>query len=145
MRRGFALMDAIVGGMVLGIALGVVLTLASRSVAAQTRGQDQLVASWLLDELLGMVLVEGPEAYPQLHPTEGQFEPPFDRYEYDLDIEDTGLRTPFLVTATVRWPQGRQDLQVQAQTYIAGRIGDPVEFREPLEPIDRIGRYYEDE
>ena len=33
-RRGFALMDVIVGGVMLGIGLGVVLTLASRASTA---------------------------------------------------------------------------------------------------------------
>ena len=33
-RRGFALMDAIVGGVMLGIGLAVVLTLASRAIAS---------------------------------------------------------------------------------------------------------------
>lgn len=145
MRRGFALMDAIMGGVVLGIGLAVVLSLASKSLATQSKGQNQLVASWLVDEMLSMVLVEGPDVYPQLYPTEGRFDPPFDDYTFDLDIEDIGLGRPYLVTATVRWPQGRQDLAAQAQTYIAPRTGDELEIRAPDLPIDRYERIYGDE
>ncbi len=147
-RRGFALMDVIVGGVMLGIGLGVVLTLASRAIASQAQGERQMVAAWLLDELLAMVLVEGPIEYPHLHPTHGQFDPPFEGFQFDVNLEDLGVGQPFLVTATVRWPRGREERQVQAQTYIAPRFVDPenpYEERIPVEPIDRIGRWYDDE
>jgi len=141
-RRGFFLMDAIVGGVILGIGLAVVLSIASRSLSLQADGRQQIVASWLLDELLGMVLVEGPVEYPNLHSTSGRFDPPFEQFEYDVEIDDIGLAKPFLVTAAVRWPSGRDYRQVAAQTYIAERKGDPLQQRAPLEPIDRIERYY---
>ncbi len=145
-RRGVVLMDVILAGVMLGVGLAVMLSLASRSVALQAEGQKQVVAAWLADELLSMVLVEGPVVYPQLYPTHGRFEPPFEDYEYELDIEDIGLREPMRVTAAVRWAHGRELRQVVAQTYIAERQQeDPLELRAPLEPIDRLGRYYEDE
>jgi hypothetical protein len=144
-RRGIALMDAILGGVILAIGLAVVLSLASRSMAAQVEGARQIAAAWLLDDLLSMVLVEGPMDYPKLYSTHGRFEEPFSEYEYDLDIEDIGLRKPYRVTATVRWPSGRTMRQVQAQTYIAVRDDDPLEKRAPDMPIDRIGRYYDEQ
>ena len=147
-RRGFALMDVIVGGVMLSIGLGVVLMLASRALSSQAQGERQLVAAWLLDELLAMVLVEGPVEFPHLQPTHGRFDPPFDGFEFDVNLEDLGVGRPFLVTATVRWLRGREERQVQAQTYIAPRFVDPenpVEERAPVEQIDRIGRWYDDE
>lgn len=144
-RRGVALMDAIIGGVMLGVGLAVMLTLGTRSVAMQTDGQKRITASWLLDELLSMVVVEGPVFYPQLYATSGRFDPPFDDYDYDVSIEDIGLRKPFRVTATVRWAHGSSDRQVQAQTFIAQRLGDPLPPRAPLEPIDRLGRYLDEE
>ena len=147
-HRGFALMDVLVGGVMLGIGLGVVLTLTSRALSAQAQGERQMVAAWLLDELLAMVVVEGPVDYPHLHPTSGRFDPPFDGFQFDVNLEDIGVGQPFLVTATVRWARGREDRQVQAQTYVAVRYVDPenpIEQRAPLEPIDRIGRWYDDE
>lgn len=145
-RRGIALMDAILGGMMLGIGLAVLLSVTQRSLAMQSQGQRLLVASWIVDELLAMVLVEGPVAYPQMYATHGRYEsPPFDDFEFDVDIQDIGLGKPLLVTATVRWPRGRGYQQVQAQTYIAQRLGDPIQVRAPFEPIDRLSRYYDDE
>ena len=147
-RRGFALMDVIVGGVMLGIGLGVVLTLASRALASQAQGEKQMVAAWLLDELLAMVVVEGPVEFPHLQSTHGRFDPPFDEFEFDVNLEDLGVGQPFLVTATVRWLRGREERQVQAQTYIAPRFIDPenpFDDRIPIEPIDRIGRWYDDE
>jgi uncharacterized membrane protein YgcG len=114
-------MDVILAGVMLGVGLAVMLSLASRTVAMQAEGQKQVVAAWLMDEMLSMVLVEGPVIYPQLYPTHGRFDPPFDDYEYELDIEDIGLREPMRVTATVRWAHGRGLRQVSAQTYIAER------------------------
>ena len=147
-RRGFALMDVIVGGMMLSIGLGVVLMLASRALSSQAQGERQMVAAWLLDELLAMVVVEGPVEFPHRQPTHGRFDPPFDGFEFDVNLEDRGVGEPFLVTATVRWLRGREERQVQAQTYIATRYVDPenpIEERAPVEQIDRIGRWYDDE
>ncbi len=145
-RRGVALMDAIIGGVMLGIGLTVILSLASRAIAMQANGARQITAAWLADELLAMVLIEGPVDYPRLYATHGPFDFPFEDYEFDLDIEDIGVRQPLRVTATVRWPHGPNYRDVQVQTYIAQRMGDPLQTRAPLEPIDRLGRYYgEDE
>ena len=147
-RRGFALMDVIVGGMMLSIGLGVVLMLASRALSSQAQGERQMVAAWLLDELLAMVVVEGPVEFPHRQPTHGRFDPPFAGFEFDVNLEDLGVGKPFLVTATVRWLRGREERQVQAQTYIATRYVDPenpIEERAPVEQIDRIGRWYDDE
>lgn len=142
-RRGIALMDVILGGVMLGIGLTVVMSLASRSMMIQANAQRQLTAAWLVDELLAMVLVEGPVNYPKLYSTSGRFDFPFEDYEYDVLIEDIGLRQPFKVTAFVRWPHHGDFREAQAQTYIAERLGDPDQRRMPLEPIDRIGRYYD--
>lgn len=144
-RRGIALMDVILGGVMLGIGLTVVVSLASRSIALQAQAQRQLTAAWLLDETLAMVLIEGPVDYPKLNATAGRFDFPFEDYEYEVVIDDIGLRQPYRVTAFVRWAHGADFRQVEAQTYIAERLGDPNQIRMPLEPIDRIGRHYDDE
>ena len=143
--KGFALMDVLIGGVMLGIGLAVTLSIASRSITAQSNGEKQMTAAWLLDELLSMVLVEGPVEYSHVQATSGKFDPPFDLFEFDVNLEDLGVGQPFLVTATVRWPQGHSTRQVQAQTYIALRNDEPYEDRIPLEPIDRISRWYDDE
>ncbi len=144
-RRGFALLDVIVGGVMLGIGLSVVLSVTSRSLATQSDGEKRLVASWLADGLLAMVLVEGPVEYPKHYHPRGEFAPPFDGFEFEIDIEDIGPSEPFRVTATVRWPGWRSYREVTAQTLIAQRLGDSFQPRAPAEPVDRFARYYEDE
>jgi Tfp pilus assembly protein PilV len=140
-RRGVALLDVIVGGIVLAIGMTVVITLTSRSIAWQADGERRLVASWLADELLSMVVVEGPREYERIYDSNGRFEPPFDQFEFELDITELSVTDPYLVTATISWEQGRSTRSIQVQSFITERAGEEAD-RTPLEPIDRISRYY---
>jgi len=145
-RRGFALVDAILGGVLLSIGLAAVISLASRALKTQTDGEKQVTASWLCDELLSLVVVDGPVNYPRLHDTNGQFEYPFQEFSYDLDIANQGNDYPYIVTATVSWEGGKGAARrVQVQTLVADRKDDPNELRAPPEPIDRDQRWYGDE
>jgi hypothetical protein len=143
-RRGIALADAIIGGVMLGIGLSVVLSVASRSLAMQTDGEKRLTAAWLADELLTMVLVEGPDNYPMLYDTSGTFGPPFEEFSFEVDIDTPDRGMPYRVTALVQWGRRARDA-VLVDTLIARRLGDPEQLREPYEPVDREARYYEDE
>jgi len=143
-RRGVALFDVIVGGMMLAIGMGVVLSVASQALTRQTDGERRLVASWLADELLNMVIVEGPDQFSRVQETSGVFDPPFADFRFDVDLEDVGLRDPFRVTATISWPADRPFNQIEVQTLIAPRKGEILQQqREPLEPIDREERFLE--
>jgi hypothetical protein len=144
-RRGIALMDVMVGTVMLAIGLAVVISLATRSLRTQTAGEKRLVASWLADEMLSMVVVEGPVNYPKLYDNSGQFDYPFEEFDYDLYIEDRGVNAPFLVTAVIRWPGAAGQDQIQVQTLISERGGEPDQPRAPLEPVDRMGRWYDDD
>ena len=145
MRRGFALLDVIVAGMILSIGLSAIMMATSRALTAQTRGSKRLVAAWLCDELLGMVLTEGPVVYPRIYDMTGEYRPPFDEYSWSVDIEELGIGVPYRVTATVSWSSRPAD-EVSVETLIARRMGDPEQPREPYEPLDRLERIYgEDE
>jgi hypothetical protein len=144
-RRGIALMDVIVGGVMLGIGLAVVLSVTTRSLARQTEGEKRLTAGWLADELLTLVLVERPDRFPMLYDTASTFEPPFEEFAYLVEIEDLGRGLPYRVAAVVSWSDRQRDL-VRVETLLARRLGEQEEeIREPLEPVDREARYYEDE
>jgi hypothetical protein len=145
LRRGIALFDVIVGGVILGIGLAVVISLSTRALASQTEGERQMTAAWLLDELLAMVIVEGAENYSKLYDTYGRFDPPFDQFEYEVIIDEQGQFEPFSVTAIVRWEQGRGMREQMAQTFVAPKPDDEIEDRAPVEPLDRDARWYEDE
>ena len=142
-RRGFALIEVVMGGLLLGIGLAVIISLATRSLLMQTDGEKRLTASWLADELLTMVLVEGPVNYRKLYDSHGGFAPPFEEFGYDVLLEDQGIGLPFRVTATVNWPSGAGYAQVQVQTLISDRGGDPNQPRAPYEVVDRVNRWYE--
>ena len=144
-RRGFALVDVILGGMLLSIGLASIISLATRALKSQTDGEKQMTAAWLCDELLSLVVVDGPINYPRQHDTSGTFEYPFQEFSFDLDIVNQGNDIPYLVTATVSWTAGRGVRNVQVQTLIAVRKDNPDETRVPEEPIDREERWYGEE
>lgn len=136
--RGVVLIEAMVGGIILAAGLAVLISIATQSLTRQKMGEEQIVAATLLDQLLSMVLVEGPLEYPKDHDMQGRFDPPFDAYEYRLDFTEQDLSEPFLVTATVSWYSGGHQRDASVRTYIAVRRGDPAfELREPGEMISR--------
>jgi hypothetical protein len=147
-RRGIALADAIIGGIILGIGMTVLFSLAGRSMAQQTDGEKRIVAAWLADEILNMVIVEGPDQYPVLYDTQGEYDGAFEGYSFDIDIEELGKGAPYKVEATIRWGPRERD-QLTIETLVALRMerpDEPVEpTREPFEPIDRDARYFEEE
>lgn len=147
-RRGFTLAEVIVGAIILGIGLAAVVSVSSRAMMNHTRGERMIVASWLADELLAMVLVEGPQAYLTRRNLEGAFEEPFEEYTYTMEIEYFSDVEPYRVTAVVGWPPYDDSSLVEIQTWMAARqTWDDEELpeRAPEEPIDRMRRYYDDE
>jgi type II secretory pathway pseudopilin PulG len=141
--RGIALVEVIVAGVMLAVGLAVVISLASRAIKTQTDGEKRMIAAWLADEQLSMVVVEGPVNFPKMYDTSGRCPPPFSEFDYDVTIEDLGLAQPFRVTATVRWLGVGGPEAVHVQSLISERGGDPNEPRAPLEPVDRDQRWYE--
>ena len=144
-RRGIALADVMVAGIMLGIGLGVVLSLSSRALRLQIDGERRLTAGWLADELLTMVLVDGPDEFGKLNDTAGFFDAPFDEYAFEVLIEERGRGVPYDVSAIVRWSEFDRDA-VTVSAQIALRLGEEDEpLREPLESVDRESRYFDDE
>lgn len=141
MRRGFALIDVIIAGMILAIGLTTLFTITSRSLRMQQAGEVQVVAASLLDSLLGSVLTEGPLDFPKLHSTSGRFDDPFGEFTFHVRLDDPGEGAAVHVTATVAHSSG---LEYACETLIAVKLGEePNPVREPEEPLDRILRYEE--
>lgn len=138
-RRGFALLDALLGGLLLAIALAAVLSLAARSLQMERAGEEEVVAAALLDEALALVLVEGPVDYPKLHDTAGRFDPPFSDWEFEIVIEAQGLGDPWRVLAQVRSPSGNT---YDCGTLMAPRPDEaPIVMRRPAQRLEREERY----
>jgi hypothetical protein len=140
-RRGFALMDAVIAGVLLAIGMIAVLSVGGQAMTMQMRGEIDVRASAALDNLLSGVLTEGPEDYEQLYPLSGRFEDGsgFEDFEFVLAIERGGPGVPARVTARVRHEEGRE---YEIETSIAELRGEePHPERLPPEPIDREARY----
>ncbi|MCP3905956.1 MAG: hypothetical protein GY715_20210 [Planctomycetes bacterium] len=143
-RRGVALIDVLIGGILLGVGLSVILSLTGRSLSRQTDGEKRLTASWLADELLTMVLVDGPDRFPRINDSNGRFDEPFSEYSFEVDIDNLGRGAPYRVNAWVRWSDRENDV-VRVETLIAQRLGDVEQPREPYERVNREERYFPDE
>lgn len=142
-RRGFALMDAVLAGVLLSIGMVAVLTVGGQALTLQRRGEIDVRAAAALDELLSMVLTEGPVDFPDLHPTSGTFDAssPYEGFRYQLEIDSGGAGVPALVRATLEHESGRR---YEIETMIAEKRGEePDPIRTPYEPIDREARHEE--
>ena len=141
-RRGFALVDAIIGGVILAIGLAALLSLSARALSMQQQGEVEIVGAHLVDEILSTVLTEGPQDFRDLYDTFGRFDEPFGNYEYEVSLDDRGIGMPWRVVATVRHVQ--TGATFSAESMIADRGGtEPNPARAPTEPIDRQARYEE--
>lgn len=146
-RHGVILLDVILAAIVLALGLTIIVSLSTQSLARQIEGEHRMTASWLADELLSLILVEGPVDYSNAHPDSGQFDAPFESYSWEVDIQHVGDWEPYIVNATIQWDARSGPASLTVNTRIAMRQGEEEEElpREPLEPLDRDARYYDDE
>ncbi len=144
-NRGVALLDVILAALMLGIGLSVTLSIASQSLRAEQTGERRLTASWLADEALAMVVAVGPSLYSQSEPTAGTFDPPFEIYEWTLEMNQPTDWGPWDVAANVSWQDRSGRMSVHIATKIAPRQGDvaddPFDWK-PEDPLDREERQW---
>ncbi len=137
-RRAFALVDAIVAAVLLGVSLAVIIGLSGQSISAQARGRDLRLAAMLADEQLNLVLARGPDDYARRFPTSGPCDPPLDRFRYQLDFVSGSPAEPYLVRATITWTTSSRPESLSIETLIAPRTGDaPDPDRTPAQPATR--------
>jgi hypothetical protein len=144
-RAGFALMDAVIAGILLAIGMVAVLSVAGQALGLARRGEIDVRAAAALDELLGKVLTEGPRDFPELHPTAGSFDEdsPYADFEYAITIDQGGAGVPAEVEVMLTHATGRSFKVVTRMAEKRGEEPDPV--RSPTEPIDRQARIAEQE
>jgi len=141
-RRGWALVDVIVGGIILAIGLATVVSIAERSLAMQQRAERELVAAELVDGLLAEVLSVGVAEWELTRATTGAF-------AFEVPLEPDGV-----ATAVCTWRYGfagaiaradRDGAEFRVETLMAARPENTEEpQRAPTTPIDRQARYDED-
>jgi type II secretory pathway pseudopilin PulG len=126
-RGGFALVDAIVGAIIVGVSLAVIISLMGRALTSQKQGEEIATAAALADEMLHMVLARGPDDYGKRFPVEGPCEAPFEDYRFRLDFSGGGNEgggwAPFRVTATITWGAAPAPQSLVVETLMASRLG----------------------
>ena len=141
-RRGWALVDVVVGGVILAIGLATVVSIAERSLAMQQRAERELVAAQLIDGLLSEVLSVGIAEWDLSRAPTGAFDAPFEDWEWELVIDKQGAGDPYRVMAIAR---DRDGAEFRVETLMAARPENTEEpQRAPTTPIDRQARYDED-
>ncbi len=144
-KRGVALLDVILAALMLGIGLSVTMSLASQALRAEQTGERRMTAAWLADEALAMVVAVGPSLYVQSESTSGTFDPPFENYQWNLQMNQPNDWGPWDVSATVIWQDRSGPMSLNIATKIAQRQGevadDPFDWK-PEEPLDREERQW---
>lgn len=144
-RRAFALLDALIGGVLLGLAMVVVIGLTGAAISSQARGERYETAAMLADERLNMVLAVGPESYPGVFKMKGPCDEPFEDYDYEVEISPRPEGDPYFVKATIAWRAATGTQRISVETLIAPRLGDePDPDRRPQETMDRAARENEE-
>lgn len=140
-RGGFALVDAIVGGILLGLSLVSIIGLTGSALSAQGRGEQLATAAALADERLSLVLATGVEGYSSVFPMKGACDAPFEDFSYEVTVVSRGDSDPFVVKAEIRWNASGRAQSLAVETLIAPRVGDNADpDRKPLEALDRAAR-----
>jgi hypothetical protein len=138
-RKGFALIDAILGGALLALGLAGLVTLSQRSLAMLQRGEHEAIAAAMLDELLAQVVTEGPGEFARQREQAGRMPAPWPDWEFEVEIHAGSVGDPADVLAVVRDPLGNE---YRCATRVAPHDDTAApEERAPTEPIDRAMRH----
>ena len=138
--RGFALVDAVVGGILLSLVLMTTISMVGRSVSEQRRGERTADASRLADETLELLAGVGPDRFPDVVGMRGVYEEPFDGYEYEVELDTLGGREGlYLARVEVFWEgAGETDRSVIVETLVSVARGEFVEGeRQPASTVQR--------
>ncbi|TVQ80595.1 MAG: hypothetical protein EA380_03140 [Phycisphaeraceae bacterium] len=137
-RRGFALVDGIVAGVLLGTGLAVIIGLAGRALASQRLGAELHKAAMLADEQLNLVLAMGPERFGSAFDARGRYEAPFADFSYEVTVRPGEGSRPYIVEAIIR-RQRDNGVLARVQTLISQPAGeDPDPDRKPQQTIERV-------
>jgi len=138
--RAFALVDVMVGGILIGVSLAVVIGLTGRAISAQKRGEELSTAAALADEQLQLVLARGPDEYAKRFPLEGSCDTPFQDYRFKLAFTGGTASKPYDVSCTISWTFSLSPQSIAIETLMAtrdGGEGEPDPIRQPDSSIIR--------
>lgn len=136
----FALLDALVAAVIMGVALSAIIGLSSQAINSQRLGEQIATAAMMADEQLNLVLARGPDGYAKSYPVEGACDAPFGAYRYKLDFSGGSGGTPYRVRCTILWDAATSATpqSIVVDTLVAARTGDdPDPDRKPATPPER--------
>lgn len=137
-RRGIALVDVIVGTIMLGVVLVVVIGISTSALGAQDEGERLQTVAMLLDEQLNLVVMRGPDQYQSRFGSGGPCDAPFEQYRYTVELSGGSSGDPYAVKATIFWTDRGRERSESVETLVAPRLGDdPDPDRKPGKPIER--------
>lgn len=136
-RRAVALVDAVVGVIILGVSLAVILSLTGQAISSQRVGEELQNAAMLADEQLNLVLTRGPDDYAKTYPVAGECDEPFQPFSFKLDIADQGGSAPYKVRCTITWDSAGRERSIFVDTLIAPRTLVNQVDRQPVDPVER--------
>lgn len=137
-RRGVLLIDTLVAVVIMGVALAVLIGIASSALRAQQQGERLQIVAMLLDEKLSMVVAVGPDTFAREFDESGVCDAPFQDYRYSIDVSSTTDGDPYSVVATILWTESGRERSESMEALIAPRLGDdPDPDRRPQESVER--------
>ena len=137
-RSGVLLVDLLVATVLLGIALGVMLSITGRAIESQRLGKRMAIAAMLVDEQLQLVVARGPDDYGKRFPLEGPCDDPYGEFKFKLEISGGSSGDPFDVTSTIMWEDNGRPQTAVVKTRLAPRVGEDTDpDRKPQESVVR--------
>lgn len=115
---GFTLIETLVAGIILAMAVAVMGTTLSHAYISLADAKDESRAAVLLDDLLTKIDLIGPARIASEGPREGTFDGADDRFSWSTDISNRPQGHLYEVTAVVSWRYGAKIKSVRIQTYL---------------------------
>ena len=125
-RRGFTLIETLIAGIILALAIAVMGTTVSHSYGTLADARDERRAAALMEELLTKIDLIGPARMASEGPHGGSFDAPDDRFSWSLDISNRPQGHLYQVDVTVSWANGAHQKTIRIQTY----LNDPPKSRD---------------
>ena len=118
-KCGFALVEVLMGSLILALGVLLINGLSSRCMVDNSRGLEYEQAARLLDECLEeAAATEILKKLINLEKIEGDFQDRYPNYRYLLELEPTEHVDLYQITATVIWTAASKQYQLEAATLL---------------------------
>ncbi len=115
---GFTLIEALVAGIILAMAVAVIGTTLSHAYASLTDAKEEGHAAILMDDLLTKIDLIGPARIASEGPRQGRFDGEEERFSWSAEISNRPQGHLYEVTATVFWDYAGKTKSIRVQTYL---------------------------